>query len=202
MTTVELSPGGHEIELRVMDSAGNTAEDAVFITVAEASLTPWVIIAFPGPGDIGFEGVTYEFLANVGDGQDLPEALSVTFATDLEEGEFCTAQPQVTGLVACAAELSPGVHALTFTVTDSTGLSGSDAADFVVQAEGDDDDDTQPPDDDDAHSRPTTTHSRRTTTATATPATWTATTPTAASTRVPPRSPTTALTRIAAAPIR
>jgi hypothetical protein len=160
MTTVELSPGGHEIELRVTDSAGNTAEDAVFITVAEASLAPWVVIAFPGQGDIGFEGEAYEFLANVGDGQDPPEALSVTFATDLDEGEFCTAQPQVTGLVACAAELSPGVHALTFTVTDSTGLSGSDAAGFVVQAEGDDDDvvddddvadddDTQPPDDDD-----------------------------------------------------
>lgn len=137
MTAVQLSPAGQEIEIQVTDSRGNTARDSVYITVVASPVPPTISVLFPGPDEGGFEGVTYDFLALVEDAEDAPEMLSVTFATDWgsggDEEVFCTSQAQPTSLVSCSAELDAGLHTLTYTVTDTSGLSGSATTVFEVQ---------------------------------------------------------------------
>jgi len=135
MTTSNLSSGSHQIDIQVTDSSGDTATDFTFILVAGLESYPTISIVSPEKSEVGREGTPFSFVALVDDlEEEDPQALSVTIATDGEAGVFCEKlQPTETSLVSCEAELSTGLHTLTYTVTDTSGLQGSATRAFDVQ---------------------------------------------------------------------
>ena len=130
-TTANLSPGNHTITLLIVDSEGESGQDTVGITIAEVPDAPSIAIVHPVSGEPGFEGEPFEFVATVEDQQDDPSLLQVSFSSDLD-GQFCTPTPDAIGVVKCDAELSGGDHVLTYTVTDTTGLTGEATVYFAV----------------------------------------------------------------------
>ena len=130
-TTANLTPGNHTITVLVVDSEGESGQDTVGITVTEVPDAPQITIVPPVSGEPGLEGDAFEFVATVADEQDDPTLLQVSFASDLD-GLFCAPVPDAIGVVKCDAELSGGDHVLTYTVTDTTGLTGEATVYFAV----------------------------------------------------------------------
>ncbi len=156
-STASLAPGTHVVSLTAADPQGEEGVASVTVTVnAHAEvLEPAIEIIRPTAGQQGAVDTPFPFLVHVSDAQDAPDALRVTFESDLD-GVFCELTPDVDGNAGCYATLSPNdgdpsvdIHHLTFTVTDSSGLSAYALFDFYV-VRVDADGDGYSPDADDA----------------------------------------------------
>ena len=140
MATSQLSPGNHTITLHVVDLENAEGEDYVSIGVTDLAEAPEVSFVHPISGDLGYEGVPFQFKISASDAQDDPTALSVRLVSD-SDGEFCTITPAADGFGTCDVALSVGEHNLVAEVTDPDGNVGTADAYFQVVAGGETDDD-------------------------------------------------------------
>lgn len=131
-STANLSPGNHVVTVLVADTGGEASTANVTVVVADLPDAPEITIVHPVTNETAVESQGYTFEAKVEDSFDLPEELLVSFVTDQAQGEFCTPVPDTFGKAACDADLSPGQHLLTFTVTDTEGFSASATTYFGV----------------------------------------------------------------------
>ncbi len=131
--TGSLSVGNHAITLSATDEQGEREEYTIGITVIDVPDAPTINIVHPGSGESGAEGSNFTFAVQVGDMQDSPDMLSVSFESDVD-GVFCEPTPDAIGVAECDHELSPGDHQLTFSVTDTSLLTTSADYYFTVIA--------------------------------------------------------------------
>jgi hypothetical protein len=131
--TANLSSGNHIISLLVVDSRGESAQSSITFTVNDLPEAPEIAMIRPISGETGIEGEPFEFAAEVSDAQDEPEALRLSFTSDLS-GEICAPTADGTGLATCEGTLGVGRHLLTYTVTDSGGDTASATGYFDVLA--------------------------------------------------------------------
>jgi hypothetical protein len=140
-SSVSLSPGNHVISIKVTDSRTASSSDQVAITINDLPEIPSIEVARPITNESGLEGVEFEFKAKVVDAYDPVELLTVSFASSID-GEFCAPAADASGIASCLFALSAGEHLLTYTVTNSGGLSDTDTAYFEVVAYADIDNDS------------------------------------------------------------
>ncbi len=131
--TSSLTVGNHAITLSATDDSGEREEYTIGITVIDVPDAPTINIVHPGSGESGAEGEDFGFAVQVSDQQDTPDALVVSFESDVD-GVFCEPTPDAIGVAECDHELSPGDHQLTFSVTDSDLLTTSASFYFTVIA--------------------------------------------------------------------
>ena len=141
-STANLTAGyTHTVTLQATDSDALSNSSSVTVTIIELPDAPEIAIVQPASGQSGVEGEEFEFSAQVSDSKDAPENLLVMIETDLSEERFCAPTPDTTGLASCSYTLSPGVHALTFSVEDTEGYTASATTYFTVVAGSEIDDD-------------------------------------------------------------
>lgn len=117
--TGALSVDTHVITMQVTDELGATCTTDVVYTVGTA---PTVVIDLPTDGDVVTEGDLANFQATVSDDEDVASALLVRWESSLN-GEFYDGPPDSSGVSQFVSNgLSAGEHAVTVTVTDSSGL--------------------------------------------------------------------------------
>jgi hypothetical protein len=142
--TANLTPGyTHTITLEAVDTDALSNAVTVSVNIIDLPEAPELSVVQPAAGQSGIEGDEFEFIALVSDSLDAPEDLILTISTDLDDGRFCASTPDATGKATCLYTLSPGVHQLTFTVTDSEAYETNSVIYFTVVAgtEIDDDED-------------------------------------------------------------
>ncbi len=130
-STSSLSVGNHAITLAATDAQGSRAEYSIGITVIDVPDAPTINIVHPGSGESGKESTDFTFAAQVADLQDTPDLLSVEFKSDVD-GVFCNPLPDALGVAECIHQLTAGDHNLTFSVTDTSGLTTSANYFFTV----------------------------------------------------------------------
>jgi hypothetical protein len=130
-STGSLAVGNHAITLSATDESAERAEYTISLTVVDVPDAPSINVVHPGNGESGQEGEPFSFVVQVSDLQDAPDALTVSFESDVD-GVFCTPTPDSIGVAECAQSLSAGDHRLTFTVTDSSTLAATEEWYFTV----------------------------------------------------------------------
>lgn len=124
---VVLSAGTQELTVTVTDSSGKTGTDSVSVVVAPAAASPTCNLDAPDDGALVVEGDDVEILASLGDPDGDARDLMVELRSDLD-GVLDTTPPNRSGdYVLLTDSLSNGVHTLTVTATDPTGLTCSDS---------------------------------------------------------------------------
>lgn len=118
----QLSAGVHTITLTVNDEVGASCTSSILLTVSKK---PTIEIVSPTSGTVLTSEDSVFFEAQVNDEEDPEDALEVTWTSDLE-GLFNTTTPDSDGRTSFSKnDLTPGVHSVTATVTDSDGLQDS-----------------------------------------------------------------------------
>ncbi|MEC7987102.1 MAG: SUMF1/EgtB/PvdO family nonheme iron enzyme, partial [Myxococcota bacterium] len=118
-TPFSLSVGEHLLELHAEDDGGAVCTAQSEVTVGSA---PSIQITSPEEGAIYSFGQSVLFTATVSDDRDAPEALNISWSSDVD-GELLTEPVQSSGLLFFYSDaLSRGSHALTLSVTDSDGF--------------------------------------------------------------------------------
>jgi hypothetical protein len=117
---VTLSTGVHTITLTGTDEVGATCTATAAFDV---SAPPVVTITLPSDGLLVNEDDDVDFEATVSDDRDAPEDVALAWESDLD-GPFGPAAPEDPR--SFSASLSPGVHTVTATATDSTGHTHAD----------------------------------------------------------------------------
>ncbi len=131
LATASLSTGTHIVTLRAFDESANQGEARVNIVVEGVPESPSIEIEHPLAGETGLEGTPYTFIARVEDAQDAESDLMVELSSDVA-GFICDMPPTSAGVSSCPATLDFGEHILTFTVTDTDGLTNSASTVFQV----------------------------------------------------------------------
>jgi hypothetical protein len=121
-STAALTVGNHTITLAATDPEGQQSNAAIGITILDVPDNPTIQVVHPTAGESGIEGQPFEFVVQVADEQQAPETLRVDFASDVD-GTFCSPTPDTLGVARCEAALTAVDHRLSFTVTDSEGLT-------------------------------------------------------------------------------
>lgn len=125
----DLTPGEHVITLTVTDSADQTDTATVTITVSDEpsqNTAPVAVIILPLDNASRAAGTTINFYGGAVDAEDvtIPNNKMIwTSDKDSQIGE---------GPNFSASDLSVNVHTITFTATDSEGLSGSDSITLTI----------------------------------------------------------------------
>lgn len=125
-----LSVGSHTISLLVTDDTALTCAASLSITIAGP---PTASITTPQAADLLDEVTSVALTGLVTDAEQDDSSLLATFASDLD-GVLGSPTPDASGGVSGSAVLSAGVHVLTLTATDDTGLTGSDSVTVTVNA--------------------------------------------------------------------
>lgn len=119
-----LSAGNHTITLRVEDEVGGICSDTLILAVGTP---PNLTLNSPTDGSIHTVGEIVSFEATVADQEDIPSDISISWNSDID-GEFSTQAADSSGNISFPTSvLSAGVHGITITATDSTGLTNSTA---------------------------------------------------------------------------
>lgn len=126
-----LSAGAHVVTLAVEDPAGARCTDAVSLAVTSP---PEVVIDSPTDGDVAPQGLAVTLSGTVGDAEDAPEDLLITWASD-RDGVLWTDSADASGGTLYVTEgLSAGTHLLSLTATDTDGLSATATVRLLVDA--------------------------------------------------------------------
>jgi hypothetical protein len=127
--TETLEGGVHTITLSVQDEAGAVCTDFIIYTV---SSPPEIWISSPSDGELFSSADTINLSVTVADEEDIPPSLIVTWSSDID-GPIAEAVPGSSGTAETnVADLTPGVHVLTATATDSDGLGSSELVSIEV----------------------------------------------------------------------
>lgn len=146
-STADLSLGTHTITLRAVDTEGEANQASVLITLEEILEQPQIVIRSPDEGETLSQGVDINFEADVFDSNDAPNELQVVFESSVD-GIIClpTIQEETDvsgeqiGVASCQAQLSAEYHQLTYTVTDSDGMTSSASRYVLVESPDNDND--------------------------------------------------------------
>jgi hypothetical protein len=126
-----LTAEAHVITMTVTDEVGVPCSDFITYTVGTA---PTITLTAPSTGDSFKLGEYISFSAEVSDSEDSPTALTLGWTSSLD-GSFSSQGADSTGVAQFQDNgLAEGTHALTVTVTDSTGLFATAIANFEVVA--------------------------------------------------------------------
>jgi cysteine-rich repeat protein len=127
----DLSVDSHTITMTVTDEVGATCTDGMIYTVGTA---PEVSISSPGSGSTFNEGETISFSATVGDNEDRPTDLTLSWES-VRDGVLSTQGADSAGsAVFNSSTLSPGDHDVTLTVTDTDGLYSTALVHLTINA--------------------------------------------------------------------
>ena len=118
-----LSAGMHTITASVTDSGGLAGSDDISMTINAA---PTVTITAPPNGSLFSEAETINFTGTASDPEEGDLGASLSWSSDIN-GAIGTG-------AAASTSLSPGVHTITASATDSAGLSENDQIMVTVQA--------------------------------------------------------------------
>ncbi len=119
----DLSANDHVLGLRVEDEVGAVCVDEVLVSVGEA---PIVSIEAPQSGEIYSVGESILFNGVLNDAEDSMSDLSAVWDSS-SNGQIASGVPDSQGYHQLSLNtLEAGVHTITLTGTDSTGLIGSD----------------------------------------------------------------------------
>ncbi len=131
LATSTLTVATHLLTLTATDEVGGTCTDSVYYTVGTP---PTLVLTSPTDGDLVSEGDNITFAATVGDGEDLPTDVDLSWVSDLD-GTFSTQRADSTGAVSFREDgLSAGDHTLTITATDTDGLYAIRTIGLLVNA--------------------------------------------------------------------
>jgi len=129
--TSSLTEGTHRITLTATDEVEAACTDSVFVTIGQP---PTLVVHTPTSGDVVNEGEDTYFSATVGDAEDLPTDLDLSWVSDVD-GTLSTTGADSSGEVSFRnSSLTPGPHIVTVTVTDTDGLSTIDILNLDVNA--------------------------------------------------------------------
>ncbi len=124
-----LSEGVHTLSLAVVDSGGLTCADAISFTVGNA---PEITLTAPSSGSVHDAGEPVRFAAVLADDLDRPDALTVTWTSDVD-GLLTTTSPDADGTTAfTTTALSVGAHTVTLQATDTDGFSNVAAVALTI----------------------------------------------------------------------
>lgn len=125
----ELTANYHVITLAVQDEIGSLCQDTTLLVVGNP---PTAMIDSPADGDVYSVGDTIIFRGTVSDSQDQPNEISILWNSDLE-GELQTGVANSQGISQFTrSNLQSGVHSITFSGIDSSGLVADDLISFRV----------------------------------------------------------------------
>jgi large repetitive protein len=128
-----LSQGLHFIKVVVTDPLGSTDSDSISIEVQPINEPPTGTITAPADGSTGVEGDKVNFKGEVGDDQTPANLLEVAWRSDKHANALGESTPSSSGDVSFPyADLLPGLHVITMSVTDEDGLSWTDQIDYEV----------------------------------------------------------------------
>ena len=114
-----LSLNTHVISLTVRDDVGEECVADIIYTVGSP---PSLTLTSPLNNLLVNEGETVSFVAEVSDSEDSPNDISLTWESSLD-GIFSNTQPNSNGIAQFNSNsLSIGIHNITVTATDSSGL--------------------------------------------------------------------------------
>ena len=129
LSTNTLSANDHVIGLRVEDEVGALCVDEILVRVGEE---PTVSIVAPQSGDVISLGESILFNGVLNDAEDSVTNLSVEWQSSTS-GQMITGTPDSQGYHQFSrSDLEAGVHTITLTGVDSTGLEGSDTVTIRV----------------------------------------------------------------------
>jgi hypothetical protein len=129
-STSSLSVGTHTITASVTDSGGLSGSDAITVTVnAPPNTAPTVAITAPADGSSFTQGASVTFSGTASDTEDGDISTNLSWTSSLD-GAIGS------GASFSTSSLSVGTHTITASVTDSGGLSGSDAITVTITAGG------------------------------------------------------------------
>ena len=119
-----LSVGTHTVTASVTDSGSLSGSDAITVTVNPSNTAPSVTITAPANGSSFSAGTSINFTGTASDTEDGDLTANLSWTSNLDGaigsgGSF-------------SATLTVGTHTVTASVTDSGGLSGSDAISVTV----------------------------------------------------------------------
>ncbi len=119
----DLSANDHVLGLRVEDEVGAVCVDEVLVSVGEA---PTVSIEAPQSGEVFSVGESILFNGVLNDAEDSMSDLSAVWESS-SDGQIASGVPNSQGYHQLSLNtLEAGVHTITLTGTDTTGLIGSD----------------------------------------------------------------------------
>jgi len=124
-----LSVNTHVVTLHVEDDSGATCTTDVVYTVGNA---PTITLEAPLDGEVVADGGLVTFTALVADTEDVASDLTVKWESSID-GVFHEGPPDSSGVAQFQDDaFSAGEHALTVTVTDSSGLYATAISTFIV----------------------------------------------------------------------
>ena len=127
LTAAALSAATHRITLTATDEVGAVCTDSIDHTVATP---PTATITLPTADAVFQHGDPVAFAATIADEEDPPTDVSLSWSSDVD-GPFASGSADVEGTAtASTADLSPGVHTVTLTATDTHGLVATDTVSF------------------------------------------------------------------------
>lgn len=104
------------------------------VQVQDEQHAPSASIQAPLDGSVTSDAVPVTFTGTVADGNGLETVQNVVWTSDLD-GPLGGTLPDAQGTVTVSALLSAGVHTVTLTVTDNTGLEATDTVTITSQLE-------------------------------------------------------------------
>ena len=128
-----LDEGDHQLILKVRNTGGNEAYDAVTISVGAPNTAPSCAITFPEEGASYPFGDPVAFTAEVADPDVSADWLEVTWDSD-HDGELGASTPDSEGAVDFASSgLSVNIHTITLRVADELGATCSDNVQLTIE---------------------------------------------------------------------
>ena len=125
----ELSVNDHTISLNVSDEVGAVCTSQILLSVGNP---PVVSIDEPLAGAVYAVGETVTFRGNVSDSEDQSSQIAIVWTSDIE-GELQSGNPNSQGVSQFTrSDLSAGVHSVSLSATDTTGLISDDLLSFRI----------------------------------------------------------------------